>query len=812
MAAGDQRARPVVVERPAQPRRRLWPRLRPPGWPSRMGFSLDRLALAVGASLEREIDAARGLPWLAVAFGGGALGYFALPSEPSALALVLLAAFLSAAAFRLRSGRAGLFRLVLVAAMLASGAAAAKLRTDWLATPMLERPVTATVTGWVEARDGRRGGYRLTIRVAEITGARLTHPPTRLTVTMRGEAPLVGSAVSMIARLRPPSGPALPGGYDFARNAFYDGIGATGFAYGKPKPADLGPVPLSIRLREPLEAVREAIRTRVLAALSGDTGRVASSLIIGDPGGISAEAEDDLRQSGLAHVLSVSGLHMVLVAGATFWVIRALLALVPALALTRPIKKWAAAAALGVTFFYLLISGLDVAAQRSFVMTAIVFGAILVDRRAISMRNVAVAAFIVLVLAPESILNAGFQMSFAATIALVAGFELMARYRRRRRVPNGEHSLAGRAIRWFAALVGGLSITALLGGIGTTPFALYHFQRMAPLSILANVLAMPLVDFLVMPMALVAVLLMPFGLDQPFLALMGYGIDGMLAVAASVTAWSDGQGGAAMPSAAALLIFIAGFLWLALLGERWRLAGLVPMFIGGVLAFLPARPDVIVAADGLSLALRDATGRLEIVARKADKFTTGIWLRADGDPRDPVDKSLLAARTCDAIGCVARLPDGGIVALSLDRAAFADDCRMAVLVVTPLTAPAHCAAATVIDREQLARSGALSLFATGRPPSPRTAPLPRRYGVAMAPTADDAAMPAEDAEGVAVREGAEGPAPAIDMAAAAGAEGAMAAEGQGDAAAETAETVYAVRTAYPAIRRAWMPGAPEERS
>ncbi len=798
MAAGEQRASNVVVVRPAPPGRRRWPRIRPPGWPSRLTFSLDRLALAMGSSLEREIDAARGLPWLAVAFGGGALGYFALPSEPSAPAPVLLTIVLSGAAFSQRAGRVGLFRLLLVAAMFVSGAAAAKLRTDWLATPMLERLVTATVTGWVEGRDGRRGGYRLTIRVAEITGARLKHPPTRLTVTMRGEGPQVGAAVSMVARLRPPSGPALPGGYDFARNAFYDGIGATGFVYGKPKPAELGPVPLSIRLREPLEAVREAIRARVLAALPGDTGRVASSLIIGDPGGISAEAEDDLRQSGLAHVLSVSGLHMVLVAGATFWVIRALLALVPALALRRPIKKWAAAGALGVTFFYLLISGLDVAAQRSFVMTAIVFGAILADRRAISMRNVAVAAFIVLALAPESVLNAGFQMSFAATIALVAGFELMGRHRRRR-APKGESSRAGRIAGWFAALVGGLSITALLGGIGTTPFALYHFQRMAPLSILANVMAMPLVDFLVMPMALAAVLLMPFGLDQPFLALMGYGIDGMLAVAAWVTAWSDGQGGAAMPSATALLIFIAGFLWLALMGERWRLAGLLPMLVGGVLAFMPARPDIIIAADGLSLAMRNGSGRYAIIARKGDKFTTGIWLRADGDPRDPSDKALLAARNCDGLGCIGHLPDGGIVALSLDRGAFVDDCRMAVLVVTPLVAPVACGAAVVIDRGQLARTGALSLFATGEPARPRLTPAPRRYGVAMAPDGDDAPMTEPGSNGIADGEADDQTAPAVEAPVAD-------AKDTDQPGHEASETMFAVKTAYPAIRRAWMPG------
>ncbi|HWJ71765.1 MAG TPA: ComEC/Rec2 family competence protein [Kaistia sp.] len=801
MAGGDRRETLVATDRPAEGRRRrLMPHIPGGRWQG-FGFALDRLWLAMGASLERELDAARGLPWLAVAFGAGALCYFALPSEPFAPALLLLAVGLVAAAWRMRE-TTGLFRLLLLGAMLASGIAVTKLRTDFVAAPILEREVTATVTGWVEGREGRRGGYRLTLRVVSISGAKLRHPPTRITVTVRGAAPEVGDAVSLLARLRPPSGPARPGGYDFARNAYYEGIGATGFAYGPSRTIDLGPVPLTIRLREPLEYVREAIRVRVLAALSGDTGRVASALIIGDPGGISGRAEDDLRQSGLAHVLSVSGLHMVLVAGAAFWMIRALLALVPALALRHPIKKWAAAGAIGVTFFYLLISGLDVAAQRSFIMTAIVFSAILVDRRAISMRNVAVATFVVLMLAPESILSAGFQMSFAATVALVAGFEALSRYRRRRRGPAAERSIVGSVFGWGAALVAGLAVTSLLGGLGTTPFALYHFQRMAPLSIVANVLAMPLVDFLVMPMALIAVLLMPFGLDQPFLAVMGFGIDGMMAVAAHVAAWSEGSGGAAMPSAAALLIFIAGFLWLALMGERWRLAGLAPMLLGGVMAFLPARPDMLIAANGLSVAYRGVDGRFQLLARKIDAFGAGIWLRADGDPRDPADPALKDGTACDSIGCVGRLPDGRVVALALDRAAFADDCRLAALVVTPLVAPAACHAMTaVVDRPRLARSGAIALAA--RPvPLPAPTSLPRSRGAAMATDSDEFASRDE-----AIMSGDEATDPLpidADAPVAPPLAAAQEAENPPDG-ADRLDALFAVGTTYPAVRRAWMP-------
>ncbi len=782
------------------------PRFLPAGPRGRLGFAAERWLLAFGASLEREMEAARGLPWLAVAFAGGSLLYFALPSEPSALALVLLAVALGASAWRARAGRAALFRLLLVATMIAGGAALTKLRTDLVATPMIARSVTATVTGFVEAVDARRGGARLTLRVVAIDGARITPLPQRVTVVLRGKAPGVGEGISVLARLRPPSGPAMPGGYDFARKAYYAGIGATGFAYGKPKPVDLGPPPLAIRLAIPLESLREAIRARILGVLPGDTGRIATALVIGDAGGISAKAEDDLRQSGLAHVLSVSGLHMVLVAGASFWAIRALLALFPGVALRHPIKKWAAVGALALTFFYLLISGLDVAAQRSFAMTAVVFGAILIDRRAISMRNVALATFAVLFLAPESVLDAGFQMSFAATIALVAGFEVLARRRRKARL-RAETSLAGTLLRWSLALVGGLALSSLLGGLGTTPFALYHFQRMAPLSIVANVLAMPLIDFLVMPMALIGVLLMPFGLDQPMLALMGVGIDGMLWVAALVSRWSEGTGGMAMPPAAALLIFLAGFLWAALWGERWRWLGALPMLAGIVLAFLPLRPDLIVAADGRSAAIRTADGQYAILAPKVPSFEAGIWLRADGDARGVKDKTLTEGVRCDALGCITRLADGRLVALSLDRGAFAEDCRRAALVVTPLQAPAACRAVTaVVDHTTLRRDGALALVLKEKGP-PSAAP-PESIGNEVKP--EPRAYAWSEADGDPA-----GMAPFDDSGEVAAAEPPLAPDAKTPSSPDTAhpsrlDALAIVVTSYPTLRRAYMPPGPSD--
>ena len=268
------------------------------------------------------------------------------------------------------------------------------------------------------------------------------------------------------------------------------GSARSGFAYGAAKPAAIGPAPLAVRLSAPLAHLRDTIRRRIEAALPGDTGHLAAALVMGDRGGISERTQDAMRASGLAHMLAISGLHMALVAGAAFWLIRALLALSPGLALHRPIKKWAAAGALAVAAFYLGISGAGIATQRAFVMLAVMLAAVMLDRPAITLRNVALAALFILALAPESIVTASFQMSFAATAALVSGYEAISAWRDRRVALNDR---AGGVAARFGRAAAGLFITSAIAGLATAPFAAFHFQRLAPLTLVANLAAMPVV-------------------------------------------------------------------------------------------------------------------------------------------------------------------------------------------------------------------------------------------------------------------------------------------------------------------------------
>lgn len=678
------------------------------GW--RVAERFDAITTQFGAVFEREMEAGRGFLWLPVLFGTGIVIYFALPGEPSAIALVAVVAVMVAATWRVRD-HIGTFRLLAVLTALVAGVTVIKLRTDIVAAPVLSREMTVNATGWVAEREAAsRGGVRVLLRVHDIEEISTATAPRNIRVTIRskGDSISVGDSIAVLARLRPPSGPVMPGSYDFSRADFYQGVGAVGFAYGAAKPADIGEPPLRIRLGMPVARMRQTIRERIIAALPGDNGQIAAALVMGDRRGISESTQEAMRASGLGHVLAISGLHMALVAGSAFWLIRALLALSPTLALTRPIRKWAAAGALAVAAGYLAISGSSVATERAFLMLAIMLVAVMIERRAITLRNVALAAMAILLFQPESVLTASFQMSFAATLALVAGYEALRERADRRltRADVGDRRLVGR----FWLSVRGLSLTSIIAGLATTPFAIYHFQSAAPLTLFANLAAMPVVGMVVMPMAFFGVVLMPFGLEQLPLTVMGWGLDWVVMVARTTASWSAGWGGVPMAPVAALLLVVAGFLWLTLWHERWRLAGVLPIVMAVPIVLLAPRPEVLVDQSGTTAAVRGADGRYRIVNLKANRFVAGMWLRADADPR-PISDSLSDGVRCDAIGCVAELADGTLVAVGLKPDAFGDDCRLAGVVISRFQAPQNCrTTATVVDRDVLARGGAQALY------------------------------------------------------------------------------------------------------
>jgi competence protein ComEC len=468
------------------------------------------------------------MPWLPVAFGFGIVAYFSADREPAGWAAAALSIACLVVTVLARQRPVGL-PLMLGLTTIAAGFATATLQTARITHPVLRSPAASVpVSGFVEVREERERSDRIVVRVQTIDGALAKPAPERVRVAVRkGSAPAVGSFVEFKARLSPPLQPLRPGGYDFARDMYFQRIGASGYALGAIK-TRAPPVARGFWLQYAtiIDDVREAIDKRIRAVIPGDNGAIASALITGKRDAISTPVNDAMYISSLAHVLSISGYHMAVVAGIVFFIIRAGLALFPPLANRHPIKKWAAFGALIAAGLYLLLSGAEVATQRSFIMIAIVLIGVMLDRPTLTFRTLAVAAIGVLIFAPQAVIHPSFQMSFAATLALVAAYQHGMPWR-----GDKDSSLGMRVALWGAREVFGLLLASLVAGLATTPYAAYHFHRLAPYGTLANLLAMPVVSVLVMPMGILGLLAMPFGFDAVFWRLMSAGIDWMNGVA-----------------------------------------------------------------------------------------------------------------------------------------------------------------------------------------------------------------------------------------------------------------------------------------
>jgi competence protein ComEC len=666
----------------------------------------------VGTSLVEEQE--RWFCWAPVLFGLGIAAYFLLPTEPRLIAA--LAPVPAAVALRL-VWRRGVLAMVVGGALLAAtlGLAAAKLRTEWVRAPVLTRQIgPVEVKGIVELVEPRASrGERITIRVTSLGGLEHDERPIRVRVrTMSRLAGLKpGDAVRVRATLAPPAGPALPGGYDFARSAWFQSLGGVGYAMSRAAfVTDAGPPPTTLRFWSAVERVRLSIGQAVVAALPGQIGAIANALITGERGGISEATNAAFRDSGLYHVLSISGLHMVIMAGAAFWLVRFVLALVPALALRFPIKKWAAVIACLAALGYLLISGSASATVRSWIMISIMFLAIVLDRPAVALRNVALAALAILLVMPESLHDAGFQMSFAAVVALVATYEALRDYWRSRGRAEGP-GLALRVLLFF----GGIVLSTLIASIAVAPLAAYHFHKSQQFAILANLLAIPICNVVVMPAALAALLLMPLGLEGVALAVMGVGIEGMLWCANLVARLPGAVGHIAAIPTSAFALMLFGGLWLCLWRTRWRLLGVAPFAAGLALTPTEPRPDLLIGGrEGTLVAVRGEGGRLHAAALVGSAYELTRWLEHDGDARAARDAAAGTGFRCDAAGCVTTLA-GKIVAVPKHPAALADDCARADILILRWPRDASCAAkGTVVDYFDWRRGGAHALYLDDR--------------------------------------------------------------------------------------------------
>jgi len=661
------------------------------------------------AWIRAEAGAGRLLPWVPVAFGTGIAFYFAADREPVASVTAVAATAFGVAAFLLR--RQKVFPIAVMIAAMAAGFATATWKTARIAHGVLARPMySVSLSGFVEARDIRERTDRFVLRVSQMQSPRGQTRLERVRLSVRkGTAPAVGSFVELKARLQPPLAPLRPGSYDFGRDMYFQGIGASGFVTGAIKTVEQPPLSggLSLRYAALMQDLRDAIDARIRNVLDGDRRAIATALLTGRRDAITTPVNDAMFISGLGHVLSISGYHMAVVAGVVFFAVRALLALIPALTVGFPIKKWSAAAALAAAAFYLLLSGAEVATQRSFFMTAVVLIAVMVDRRAVTFRTLAVAAMIVLALAPEALVHPSFQMSFAATLGLVA----LVQIGMPRLFASPDNSATARVALWGGREIMTLALASFVAGLATTPYAAFHFHRVTPYGVLANLAAMPVVSAVVMPAGLLGLLAMPFGLDGVFWQLMGWGIDWMIVVTEWVAALPGAIGRMAAFGIGPLIAASAGIVLLGLLRTPLRWAGSAVLVLAVVWALAVPQPDILISGDGRNVGVRGRDGRLHLMRTAKDAFLVKEWLAADADARQPGDASLADGVSCDEAGCVTQLADGGLVALALRSDALSDDCERAALVVAARQAPPSCPS-PVIGQDRLRRQGAMVLRRT----------------------------------------------------------------------------------------------------
>ncbi len=665
---------------------------------------------ALGAAV-LATQAGRFAPWLAVALGGGVLAYFDRSSEPEPGALLAFPPLaLTALLLGRRSMLAGWAMGLLAAACLGFGAAA------WQAArmpPPLALPFAAvTVSGTVTEVEALPEGMRVTLSSARLNGGEVL--PRRLRVRLRVDDPTrpePGAVLAVRASLREPGAPAAPGAWDFQRGAFFSGLGGSGFALG----------PAAIEAREGGNAfarLRAALDARIRAAIPGAAGAVAAALVSGSQAAIPGAEMAAMRDSGLAHLLSVSGLHMAIVMGLVFGTLRFCFALIPHVALRLPGKALAAVGALTAGVFYTLLTGAGVPMQRCLAMAALVTLALLAGRRALSVRAIAFAAAAVMLVAPAELLGPSFQMSFAAVLALVAGHEALRPRLAAFRAGEG-------AWRRPVLVLFGLVLTSVLAGVATAPYGLHHFGRLQLYGVAANAIAVPLTSFLVMPAGLLALLLMPLGLEGPPLWAMGAGVQAILAVAALVAGWPGAA--PALPPLPGWSIGLAslGFLWLCLWRGAVRWPGAALAAAGLAAGVMQPAPDLLVSADARLVAFRTQAGIFLHRLPGASGFTRDAMLRelgaAEAHPLPDWGEVAGGAILCTPAACRFRpRPDAAEAVLLRspppargarrgnppDPAALAEACGRAALILASEPVRPRCAAGLTVDRFAVWRDGA----------------------------------------------------------------------------------------------------------
>ncbi len=638
--------------------------------------------------------------WVPVCLAIGVGTYFGLGVEPGSGAYASLASAvvgLGAAALWLGERMRPLFLAVL---LIIVGILAAGLRANMVAEPVLGFRYYGAIEGRVIKVDRSQSDkVRLTLDRVVLERTPDWRTPAKVRVTLHGKeshiTPEPGMLVITTGHLSGPQGPVEPGGFDFQRMAWFQSLGAVGYTRVPVltlAPAEQGQAGLLV------QRIRRAISQGVQTRMSGDAGAFAAAIMTGDRSGMRREVLGQLRASNLAHLLAISGLHMGLLTGFVFGAMRLVLSLVPMINLRWPIKKIAALVALAAASGYLALSGGNVATERAYIMVAVMLVAILFERRALTLRAVALAAIIVLLRRPEALTGPGFQMSFAATTALVAVFGAL-RYWDDSNVPA------------FLRPVLAVLISSFVAGAATAPVAAAHFNQIAHYGLLANMLTVPLMGVLVMPAAVMAAVLYPLGLAWIGLAVMRWGVLWILGVAEWVAGLDGALSHVVTPMPAVLPLFALGMLFLILWQGRLRYAGIGVALISFVLWANTERPAVLISPSGGLVGLLGPEGRAMSKAR-GDGFASRNWLENDGDGPLAQAKAFGRVGFSGAKGVRRFEVDGQEFVNLTGKAAegrLAAECLAGIWVISTATYDAE-GACQMIDARFLEKTGALAIY------------------------------------------------------------------------------------------------------
>ncbi len=648
--------------------------------------------------------------WVPVFLVCGNWIYFEQGHEPSVwLAVLILIGAGGLFAFKSRSAAVAIIALVFC------GFAFAKLREEMIHTPLLRGPTTGVIVGGYVADIENKGGERREVVVAvdEATGIPFDEIPNRVRVAATGVEHLqIGDYISFETYLAPLPRPVLPGGFDFGRMLYFQSIGATGRMIGQPS-LEERPIPWQFEYRRVFRAIRSGISTRITAVIPGALGHLADAMVSGERSLIPAEMNTSLQISGLAHIISISGLHMSMVAGGVFWAVRALLALSPLMALRCPIKKIAAVVAMIFGLFYMLLADSGSATERSYIMIAVMFFAILVDRPAFSMRNLAIAAILILVFTPEESVGASFQMSFLAVMGLGAFFQWWNNpSRETKKMRKGRVQFWAQKI-WHVLVAS--TLTTMVAGGTSSIAAAYHFGRLSPFSIVANGITLPIMGLFVMPPALLATLAMPLGLEYVPLKIMEFGLWLVMLVSDWVAHWEGANLLIAQPNIMGIILIFFGVTFVCIGIGAFRLAGVAVVLIGLLVTPLGQRPVLLIEDRAANVAILDGEGHYVFANAEKNKFVAQKWLQHNGETNTLTEAALRPGWDCVEGDCFSQMSNPSVAFLHREREATTPDyCPMVDILIADYPLHFACRNAKLrIDRFDVWRNGAYAVYRSG---------------------------------------------------------------------------------------------------